>query len=107
MVSCVDNVTGPNSASYRRKATASSELTEILPSVCGAWWTREPLNKNGEGFSGGYRGSFAEIPRLPGADSPDVPPSQFAPSGPLRALAGPAGSLRPDLGPLRPRQPVS
>jgi hypothetical protein len=27
---------------------------------------REPLNKNGGGFSGSYRGSFAEIPRLSG-----------------------------------------
>ena len=34
------------------------------PSVVDA--ASEPLNKNGEGFSGGYRGSFAEIPRLPG-----------------------------------------
>ena len=27
---------------------------------------KEPLNKNGGDFSGSYRGSFAEIPRLPG-----------------------------------------
>ena len=31
-----------------------------------AWECHGYMNKNGEGFSGGYRGSFAEVPRLSG-----------------------------------------
>ena len=49
----------------------SPKAAAHLPMVCrsrsgNGSIIKEPLNKNGGGFSGSYRGSFAEIPRLSG-----------------------------------------
>ena len=67
---------------------------------------KDTLNKLGEGFSRGYRGSFAGITRLPGP-FPRVFALPFRCGGAVARLTGPAEGARPDLGPLRPRQPAS
>ena len=79
------------------------------PSV-GLREARNPLNKSGHDFSGGYRGSyrgnFREIPWLWGP-FPRVFALPFRSGGAVAGLSGPFGGPRPDSGPLRPRQPAS
>ena len=87
-----------------------SEISLTEEVVDGRRFFRETLNKNGEGFSGGYRGSFATITRLQPGFGGRFPEGSALPFHSSRAVAGfdrPVGAPRPSLGPLRPHQPVS
>ena len=73
----------------------ASLLDEAGPDVLA--FSRNTLNKGSEGVFWRLLGEFRGNTPASRAVFPDVPPSHFAPAGPLQPLTGPSGGPRPDL----------